>query len=140
MTEPPRCSPLIAAAFAAVPRAAWSDDKPLFAVPVGATLRAAGMFVPTRPARPLRAPRRPPTPKPAPADDAVRGGAIHALRTAGACWAAVRIALHYESVRTATSCYRRWCAATDTPPVPDRAVRDAARRARMADAVLGVLR
>ena len=139
MTKPPRCSPLIAAAFAAVPRAAWSDGTPLFAVPVAATLRAAGMLAPPRPARTRLAPRRPPTPRPAPADDAVRGGAIHALRTAGACWAAVRIALDYESVRRATSCYRRWCAATDTPPVPEYAVRDAARVARMADAVLGVL-
>jgi len=123
-----------------VRRADWSDGAPLFAVPVAATLRAAGMFVPTRPAHPLLAARRPPTPKPPPADDAAHGGAIHALRQAGACWAAVRIALHYESVRTATSCYRRWCAATATPPVPDRVVRDAARRARITEAVLGVLR
>jgi len=132
MTKP---SPIIAAAFAAVRRSNWSDGKPLFAVPVAATLRAAGMFVPTRP-RPLRAPRRPPTPRPAPADDAARGGAIHALRQAGACWAAVRAALGGSPTKE----YLRWCAATATPPVPDRAVRDAARRARMADAVRGVLR
>jgi len=131
MTKPPRCSPLIAAAFAAVPRAAWSDGTPLFAVPVGATLYAAGMLAPTRPARTLRAPRRPPAPKPAPAADAVRGPRIHALRVAGACWAAVRAALGGSPTKE----YLRWCAATATPPVPDRAVRDAARRARMAAVV-----
>jgi len=130
MTEPPRCSPLIAAAFAAVPRADWSDGAPLFAVPVAATLRAAGMFVPTRP-RPLRAPRRPPTPRAAPADDAVRGPRIHALRLLGACWAAVRAALGGSPTKE----YLRWCAATATPPVSEYAVRDAARRARMAAGV-----
>ena len=36
--------------------------------------------------------------------------------------------------------YLRWCKATATPPVSEYAVRDAARRARMADALRGVLR
>jgi len=137
MIKPPRGSPLITRAFRkAGRRSSWSDGLPLFAVPVGATLYAAGMFAPPRPARPLRAPRRPPTPKPPPAGDAVRGPRIHALRLLGACWADVRAALGGSPTKE----YLRWCKATATPPVPDRAVRDAARVARMADAVRGVLR
>jgi len=131
MTKPPRCSPLVTRAFRKVRRSSWSDGKPLFAVPVAATLRAAGMLAPTRLARPLRAPRRPPTPRPAPAGDAVRGPRIHALRLLGACWADVRAALGGSPTKE----YLRWCAATATPPVSEYAVRDAARRARMAAVV-----
>jgi len=130
MTKPPRCSPLVARAFRKVRRSNWSDGKPLFAEQV-ATLRGAGREQRARPARPLLAPRRPPTPRAAPADDAVRGPRIHALRLLGACWADVRAALGGSPTKE----YLRWCAATATPPVSEYAVRDAARRARMAAVV-----
>jgi len=130
MTEP---SPLIATAFRKVSRADWSDGAPLA---IASELVAA--FCGAWPVRPPDGlPDAPPAltarAQAAAADE--RGPRIHAMRQAGMPWKDIRLAVGYESLSGATNRYQRWCAATNTPPVPDRA----ARVARMADAVLGVL-
>jgi len=114
MTKPPRCSPIIAAAFAKTARANWSDGKPLFAAQAAELAHACAW--PVRP--PDGLPDAPPALTAriaAAADD--RGPRIHAMRQAGMPWQAIRLALGYGSLSGATNCYHRWTIATETERV-----------------------